>query len=83
MKVTAQWNIIYGVTHSKDSYTLHIKNGSKSNTNSQLQSQFSQITMQSPHGVPHGLHTSWCASRPAHLIMYLSIRLARAPLEIW
>ena len=26
----------------KDSHTLHNKNGSKSNTNSQLQSQFSQ-----------------------------------------
>ena len=28
-------------SHCKDSHTLHIKNGSKSNTNSQLQSQFS------------------------------------------
>ena len=27
--------------HCKDSHTLHINNGSKSNTNSQLQSQFS------------------------------------------
>ena len=28
-------------SHCKDSHMLHIKNGSKSNTNSQLQSQFS------------------------------------------